>query len=107
MRRSPAIARQDTRYYTLGRGGFWKRAGYAMSRAVVTRSDSGKEEFNVSEVVGAGAASGLSSLYYPSRERSFGNTASEWGLDVAIDSASFVAREFWPEVNRWLIRGKQ
>lgn len=103
----PVITHQDTRYYTMGRGGFRKRVSYALSRAVITRSDSGREEFNVSEVVGAGASAGLSSLYYPAKERSFGNTASQWGLDVGIDSASFVVREFWPEVNRWLFHGKQ
>jgi hypothetical protein len=101
----PSLTHEDTRYYTLGRGGFLKRTGYALSRAVVTRSDSGKEVFNVSEVVGSGAAAGLSSLYYPTRERSFGNTASEWGLDVAIDGASFVAKEFWPDINHWLFHG--
>jgi hypothetical protein len=102
----PVITREDTRYYTLGKGGFWKRTGYALSRAVITRSDSGKDTFNISEVVGAGGAAGLSSLYYPTRERSFANTSSEWGLDVGIDAASFVAREFWPNINRWLTHGK-
>ena len=101
----PSLTHEDTRYYTQGRGGFLKRTGYALSRAVVTRSDSGKEVFNVSEVVGSGAAAGLSSIYYPTRERSFGNTASEWGLDVAIDGASFVAKEFWPDINHWLFHG--
>jgi hypothetical protein len=101
----PVITHEDTRYYTLGRGGFWKRAGYAVSRAVVTRSDSGKEVFNASEVIGSGASAGLSSLYYPSRERSFGNTGKEWGLDVGIDAASFVAKEFWPDINHWLFHG--
>jgi len=101
----PVITHEDTRYYTLGRGGFWKRAGYAVSRAVVTRSDSGKEVFNASEVIGSGASAGLSSLYYPSRERSFGNTGKEWGLDVGIDAASFVAKEFWPDSNHWLFHG--
>lgn len=95
----PVMTHEDTRYYTLGHGGFLKRTGYALSRAVVTRSDSGREVFNVSEVVGAGAASGISSLYYPSRERSLGNTGKEWGIDVAIDSAAFMVREFWPDIN--------
>ena len=102
----PVLTREDTRYYTLGRGSFMKRAGYAMSRAVITRTDAGHESFNISEVVGSGASSGLSSLYYPSRERSFSNTASEWGLDIGIDAASFLAREFWPDVNRHLFHGK-
>ena len=101
----PSITHEDTRYYTLGRGGFWKRTGYALSRAVVTRSDSGKEVFNASEVIGSGAASGLSSLYYPSRERSIANTGEEWGLDIGIDAASFVAKEFWPDINHRLFHG--
>jgi hypothetical protein len=98
----PALTHEDPRYYTLGHGGFFKRTGYALSRAVVTRTDSDKETFNFSEVVGAGAASGISSLYYPSRERSLGNTGTEWGLDVAIDAASFVVKEFWPDVHQRL-----
>jgi hypothetical protein len=101
----PVITHEDTRYYTLGRGGFFKRTGYAMSRAVITRSDSGKEVFNLSEVIGAGASSGLSSLYYPTRERSLGSTGEEWGVDVGIDAASFVVREFWPDINHWLFHG--
>jgi hypothetical protein len=101
----PAVMHEDTRYYTMGSGGFLKRTGYALSRAVITRSDSGKEVFNSSEVIGAGASSGLSSLYYPSRERSFANTGKEWGLDVGIDAASFVAKEFWPDINQHLFHG--
>jgi hypothetical protein len=101
----PTTTREDTRYYTLGRGGFLKRTGYALSRAVVTRSDSGKEVFNLSEVVGAGAAAGISTLYYPSRERSLGNTGKEWGIDVAVDAMAFVAKEFWPDINRKLFHG--
>jgi hypothetical protein len=101
----PVITREDTRYYTLGRGGFFKRTGYALSRAVITRTDAGNESFNFSEVIGAGASSGISSLYYPSRERSLGNTGTEWGLDIAIDAASFVAKEFWPDINRKLFHG--
>ncbi len=102
----PVIIHEDTRYYTLGRGGFLKRTGYALSRAVITRSDSGRDVFNISEVVGAGASAGLSSLYYPSRERSLANTGTEWGLDIGIDAASFVGREFWPDINRRLFHGK-
>jgi hypothetical protein len=102
----PVATHEDTRYYTLGRGGFVKRTGYALSRAVVTRTDSGHETFNFSEVVGSGAASGLSSLYYPTRERSLGNTGTEWGLDIGIDAASFVAKEFWPDINRHLFHQK-
>jgi hypothetical protein len=102
----PAVTHEDPRYYTLGHGGFIKRSGYALSRAVITRSDSGAEVFNFSEVLGSGAASGISNLYYPSASRSLGNTGSQWGLDVAIDAASFWVKEFWPDVNRRLFHNK-
>lgn len=98
----PTITHEDNRYYTLGRGGFFRRTGYALSRSVVTRNDAGNETFNISEVFGAGASAGISNLYYPSPERSFGNTASQWGLDIGIDSASFLIKEFWPDINRKL-----
>jgi hypothetical protein len=102
----PTFTREDARYYTLGHGGFVKRTGYALSRAVITRSNSGAEVFNVSEVFGAGAASGISNLYYPSASRSLGNTVSEWAEDVGIDAAAFWCREFWPDINRHVFHNK-
>jgi hypothetical protein len=102
----PALTHQDTRYYTLGRGGFFKRTGYALSRAVVTRTDAGNETFNVSEVAGAGAAAGLSNAYYPASERTAGNTMGQWGLNVGIDAGTFWFKEFWPDINRKLFKGK-
>ena len=102
----PTVFRQDSRYYTLGKGGFVKRTTYSLTRAIITRNDAGKEVFNASEVIGAGAAAGVSSLYYPSRERSFGNTAGQWGQSVAIDAATFMFKEFWPDINHRIFHGK-
>lgn len=96
----PSLTHEDNRYYTLGRGGVVKRTTYALSRALVTRTDSGHNTFNLSEVGGSGAASGISSLYYPSRERSFRNVGIEWGTDIGIDAVSRVLKEFWPDINR-------
>lgn len=103
----PVISHEDSRYYTLGRGSFLKRTGYSLSRAVVTRNDSGTNGFNFSEVVGAGASAGLSSTYYPTRERSFSNTASQWGLNVGVDAITMVLKEFWPDVNNALFHYDQ
>ena len=103
----PVITREDTRYYTLGSGGFWKRAGYSLSRAIITRNDEGHDTFNISEVVGAGAAAGVSNLYYPQRERTFSNTAEKWGQNVGIDAATFLFHEFWPDVNHALFHGSK
>jgi len=104
----PTVTHEDTRYYTLGPGGGgnWKRIGYALSRAVVTRNDAGHDTFNASEVIGAGIAAGISNLYYPSHERTFSNTADKWSVNVGIDAGTFVIREFWPDINHLLFHGK-
>jgi hypothetical protein len=98
----PAITHEDTRYYTLGSGGFFKRSGYALSRAVITRNDAGRETFNISEIVGAGAAAGVSNFYYPQSQRNFSNTVDRWVLNVGIDAGTFVFHEFWPDINHAL-----
>ena len=101
----PAITHEDTRYYTLGNGGFQKRAFYAIKHVVVTRNDAGKDVFNSGEVVGAALGAALSNAYYPAPERTFGNTARQWGTSVGIDAFTFALREFWPDINHALFHG--
>ena len=101
----PVLTHEDTRFYTLENGSFVKRTGYALSRAFITRSDSGASVVNLSEILGSGASAGLSNAYYPARERSFSNTGTQWGIDLGIDAAAYVAKEFWPDINRHLFHG--
>jgi hypothetical protein len=102
----PVITHQDPRYYRLGEGGFWRRTGYALSRAVVTRDDAGNNVFNSSELGGSAASAGLSDLYYPARERTLSRTMGRWGLNFGFDALGYVGREFWPDVERKLLRGR-
>lgn len=95
----PSALHQDSRFYTLGQGGFVKRAGYAFSRVLITRTDSGGRAFNASEIVGAGAASGVSDLYYPGQDRTWTKTGQRWLLNVGIDGFTFAFKEFWPDIN--------
>jgi hypothetical protein len=103
----PVATHEDTRYYRLGSGSVAKRTLFAVKRVFVIRCDAGNNTFNFSEIVGAGAAAGISNLYYPSRERTFDNTVESWGLNVAIDAGSFVAREFLPDVMHALFHRKE
>jgi hypothetical protein len=104
----PAPLHEDTRYYTLGKGGGsrWKRAGYAASRVVITRSDKGTDTFNAGEVVGAGISAAVANLYYPSPERTFSQTGQRWGQSVGIDAVTFAFKEFWPDINHFFFHGK-
>jgi len=103
----PAIAHEDTRYYTLGQGGFLKRSGYALKHVVVTRDDAGKDVFNAGEVLGSAMSSALSNAYYPQGERTVGNTLDQWGLDIGIDAFTFAFKEFWPDINHKLFHGSK
>lgn len=95
----PVALHQDPRYYTLGHGGFARRALYSFSRVLITRTDHGHETFNSSEIVGAGAAAGISDSYYPSPERTWTKTGQRWLLNVSLDGVTFVFKEFWPDIN--------
>lgn len=101
----PATLHKDARYYTLGGGslnqhnGFAKRAGYALTRILITRTDAGGSSLNYSEVVGAGASAGISNLYYPNSGRGWTKTGQRWALNVSIDAGTLVFKEFWPDLN--------
>jgi hypothetical protein len=94
----PVALKQDPRYFTKGHGGFFNRTGYAISRLAVTRTDSGGTAPNFSEIVGNGAAAGISSFYYPSQERTWTKIGQRWLDQVALDGVFNVLKEFWPDI---------
>jgi hypothetical protein len=102
----PAITHEDPRYYTLGQGGFFRRTGYAISRAFVTKTDSGGTTFNWSEVAGNGLEAGLSNVYYPPQERGLSQTALNWGTQMESAVLNHIFQEFWPDIRKKLFRQK-
>jgi len=102
----PTLTHEHPRYYTLGYGGFFRRAGYALSRVVITRTDSGRNTFNISEIAGNGMEAGLANLYYPPQERSFHNTAVNWATQLEAAGLNNLIREFWPDIRRKVLRRK-
>jgi len=104
----PAITHEDSRYFAMGRegGGFWKRAGYSLSRVAVTKKDSGGATFNASEVAGSGIASSISLFYYPTKEQTVHDGLRDWGLDITYDAITFMFHEFWPDINHALFGKK-
>jgi hypothetical protein len=102
----PAITHEDPRYYTMGKGGFFRRTGYAISRAFVTKTDSGGTSFNWSEVAGNGLEAGLSNAYYPPQERGMSQTALNWGTQMESAVLNHIFQEFWPDIRKNLFRQK-
>jgi len=102
----PTLTKEDPRYYTLGRGGFFKRTGYAVSRVFITRTDSGNPTANLSELVGAGAAAGISNTYYFDDTNVWVKTYQRWISQMVQDAVSNIAKEFWPDINHVVFRNK-
>ena len=101
----PSVLHEDSRYYTLGHGGFVRRSIYSVSRAVITRNDAGGETFNVGEIGGAGTAAAISSIYYPTQYRTWTKVGQRWLTNVILDTATLYVKEFWPDVNHKLSHG--
>src|SRR5580658_4113948 len=96
---------EDTKYRRRGeRHGFWSRVGYAVSRAVVTRTDAGASTVNWANLTGTALSVGLSNAYYPMRSRNLDATAINWGFSSAGAGFGNLFPEFLPDFKRWLQR---
>lgn len=94
---------EDTRYQRRGPSHrLWPRIGYAVSRAIVTRTDSGETTFNWANVLGTGMSAGLSETYYPPGARNIRATARNWGTDIVDSGLVNLMPEFWPDFHRWV-----
>lgn len=95
----PVLTHEDPRYFRLGEGGTRHRIGYALSRIVVTRTDSGSRTFNFSEVGGNALAVAASNAWYPDT-RTVHDNVEKLSIQLATDAFSNVLKEFWPDVKR-------
>jgi hypothetical protein len=101
----PSLLREDPRFYQSSTGSFSRRTGYAISRIFVTRTDSGHERINFSELIGSALAAGISTYsYHPQADRNLPNAGSVWGTQVGYDTITIVVKEFWPDLRRKLSR---
>ncbi len=92
---------EDPRYFRRGEGhSLWNRIGYAISRAAVTRTESGGSSFNWDNVLGSAMSAGFSNLYYPPASRSGGATLSHFAISIADNGFINLAPEFWPDFRR-------
>jgi hypothetical protein len=91
----PSLLHQDPRYFYRGSGSVRSRIFYALSRAVVTRGDNGRQEPNYSRVLGSFAAGGIANLYYPAGNRGVGLTLGNALVGTAGNAFDNLIREFF------------
>jgi Carboxypeptidase regulatory-like domain len=90
----PSIFRQDPRYFYKGKGSVGSRSLYAMSAAVMTRSDDGRWMPNYSNVLGNFSAGAISTLYYPEENRGASLVFLNGLVGTGADAAENLIREF-------------
>jgi hypothetical protein len=100
----PTILKMDPRYFRLGRGSFMSRFGYAMDRIVIGRTDAGNHTVNIPEFAGNAAAIAISTVYYPSSDRSFTSSVNGWVTQMGLDALGNELKEFWPDVHHYMQR---
>jgi hypothetical protein len=117
----PSLFHQDPRFFQISEGTFMHRAGYAVTRIVVTRTDSGRSQFNYSEIIGSALSAAISTNTYHPRafittrydpstnmltyvhnasDRTLTNTLSVWGTQIVYDTITIAIKEFWPDVHK-------
>jgi len=95
----PTLLHQDPRYFRRGTGSGWSRLGYAMGQIFWTHRDSGGMQFNYSELIGNSTAVAISNAYYVNN-RTASDATSRLGMQLGVDMAANVLKEFWPDLER-------
>lgn len=95
-----AALHQDPRYFACPQDRLIARMWYAATRLLVTRSDSGAETFNSSEVLGALFTSSLQNAYFPRPDRGLDDMLGRFTGSLISDATSNLIREFKPDIQR-------
>jgi len=97
----PIVTHEDPRYFRRGQGSILYRTGFALKQIVITRTDSDRSTFNLSEWGGNAAAVAISNAYYPDT-RTASDNAERLLIACGTDAFSNVLKEFWPDVKKKL-----
>jgi hypothetical protein len=100
----PSILHQDPRYFRKGTGTIKSRFIYAALSTVICHGDNGKNQFNMSNVLGNYISGAISNAYYPANQRGIGLTL-ENGTSVTLFGAlGGQLLEFGPDLSRLIMK---
>jgi hypothetical protein len=95
----PSLLHQDPRYFRRGTGSLWSRLGYSAGQIFLAHGDNGRTQFNFSEVAGNSTAVAISMAYYP-ENRDVADGVSKLGIQLGVDMAGNILKEFAPDITR-------
>jgi hypothetical protein len=89
------ILHMDSRYYIQGEQfGVFHRTVYAVTRVLVSKTDSGRATINAPLLLGYATSTAISNGYYPQINRNFKDSASEYGGSLGGAAIGFLVDEF-------------
>lgn len=96
-----AALHDDPRYYVMGsRENIGKRAIYAASRVVITRTDSGHNTINLPGILSHTAVAAIDTTFYPPRDTTFPSTVSGYFSGFATTVLTYELDEFLDDALR-------
>jgi len=100
----PQLLHQDPRYFRKGKGSALSRVGYAASRVLIARKDSGARVFNASQVFGQLGQAGISLTYYPHQDRDVKGLFLGFAVNQTYNIGWNQLKEFTPDLGAYLKR---
>jgi hypothetical protein len=99
----PSLLKQDPRYFYKGSGSTRSRLLYAITRSFICKGDNQRWQPNYSAILGSIASGGISTLYYPDKDRGaalvFENALVSTGETAVVNVfQEFVVRKFTTHV---------
>ncbi|WP_263418988.1 hypothetical protein [Terriglobus albidus] len=102
-----SLFHEDPRYYRQGKSyPFMKRAVYAASRIVITRTDAGQPSINWARICGMAGSAAITNLYYPERDTGLNPTLRSYGDSFVTGAATNELREFMADAIAMIRRKK-
>jgi len=91
-----SMMHQDPRFFPQQRPSLWGSIKYSAQRLFVTRTDSGRDTFNSSGILGTLTAESLANAYLPVSQQTAGKTFERFGTDMAWKFAGNMFKDYWP-----------
>ncbi len=91
-----SVLHQDPRFFPQSHPSIWGSVKYSAVRVFVTRTDSGRNTFNASGILGTVAAEVLANSYLPVSEQTGAENAQRIGTDLAWKFAGNMFKNYWP-----------
>jgi hypothetical protein len=90
--------RQDPRFFPQNRPSIWSSVKYSAHRLLVTRTDSGRDTYNTSQILGTFMSESLANAYLPGSQQTAGKTFERVGTDMIWRFAGNMFKNYWPEL---------